>query len=154
MNNEAVIVTGAKETRGRLDAAARDLRDRTAMNRRMAAALYATTMRNFQRQSADGEPWAPLKPATVKWKANRGYRMILQNTGALRQSFIPFHDRAIAGVGAQSRGKPDIAAIHQYGSRDGNIPARPMLPGEPVARSMAMKLYGTEVQIITRRANG
>lgn len=36
---------------------------------------------------------------------------------------------------------PDIAAVHEYGSDDGRIPARPMLPTMEQALGMAMRVY-------------
>jgi len=119
--------------------------DRKATNKAVSVELYGWVVRNFKAQGGltESRSWAPLKPATIKAKAKHGYRMILQNTGALRQSFVPFSSNDEAGVGAaQMVGKDrptDLAAIHQYGTE--HIPARPMLPSRRQALEIAIKVY-------------
>jgi phage virion morphogenesis protein len=138
----AQLIVNDKEVRGRLRAVALKIGDRRLVNRQLAAQLYAETMRNFATESFDGVPWAPLQKATVKAKAKKGYERILQNTGALRQSFLPFSDNDEAGVGALStREHAELSEIHQYGAPARNIPARPMLPGEARARGIALEVY-------------
>src|SRR5882672_9883414 len=106
-----------------------------------------------------GNPWQPLKLSTIlarlrqspkskgaKEKAKglfkagqsskqvyaasgAGLMKILQDTGALRQSFAGFFDDTEAGVGAQSNAAhADLAVVHEHGNASRNLPARPMLP--------------------------
>ena len=75
----------AQQAQTRLRQLARDLGDRRAANAGVAAKLAALVFRNFQEESHDGEPWAPLAPSTERAKERLGYDKILQNTGALRQ---------------------------------------------------------------------
>lgn len=76
---------------------------------------------------------------------------ILQDTGSLRASFLPFHDANEAGVGAVQyvnfrgggkRPPADLARIHEEGG--GHVPARPMLPSKPQALDMALRVYRHE----------
>lgn len=82
---------------------------------------------------------------------------ILQDTGSLRASFLPFSDANEAGVGAvqyvnfKRRGKPappDLAKVHELGG--GRVPARPMLPSARIATGMALQVYRKEVERITK----
>ena len=134
------------ELERRLVRIAGNVKSRTTVNRQIATQLTAWVLRNFRGQgglSVSG--WAPLKPATIKAKARKGYSMILQNTGALRQSFMPFSDTDMAGTGAQqlkgSSAPLDLAKIHQEGAPAANIPARPMLPTMDQALPIGIKIY-------------
>lgn len=82
---------------------------------------------------------------------------ILQDTGSLRASFLPFSDANEAGIGAvqyvnfKRRGKPpptDLAKVHEFGG--GHVPRRPMLPNVRQSMQMAMQVYGKEVERIRR----
>jgi len=128
-------------------------RDRTIPNRQVSVQLYEWVMRNFKVEGGltEQKHWTPLKESTKKAKARKGYRMILQNTGALRQSFMPFSSNDYAGVGAQqkftSHGRPyDLARIHEKGNK--TIPARPMLPTKQQALTMAIKVYDWHIKRI------
>lgn len=151
-----VKVNGAEVLQRKLNALAQKLRDRRTPNQALATELYAFVAKNFQTEGGMTErgAWEPLAESTEEWKERRGYSMILQNTGMLRQSFMPFHDGEVAGVGAQAlygtdpdTGKahpPDIAAVHEFGL--GDVPERPMLPTQAQALGIAMQVYGVFVR--------
>lgn len=111
--------------------------------------MQGRVFRNFRDEVGEGRPWVPLKPETIRRKKLRGYSKILQNTGALRQSFLPFSDADEAGVGAiaiagaPDKRRPDIAKFHQYGTS--TIPARPMLPSREEALGIGVKIYQKHV---------
>lgn len=135
----------------------RELRETSKPNRMVAIELYGFVMKNFQTEGGMTEAgaWEPLEDSTVEWKERHGYRMILQNTGALRASFNPFSDAKVAGVGAaQILGEegrdPDMAAVHEFGL--GNVPARPMLPTQEQANAMGMRVYNWFVADARRRS--
>jgi len=141
----------------RLTDLARYIADRNTPNKKASIDLYGFVARNFQQEGALVGGWAPLAPSTVEDKAKHGYSLILQNTGQLRQSFVPFSDKEQAGVGAQrlsglSDGRPaDLAAIHQEGA--GRIPARPMLPSREQALEIGIRVYDLHIEQARRKAN-
>jgi phage gpG-like protein len=101
-------------------------------------------------------PWVDLVMGG-RWKgkgANRYFQTdyrILQDTGALRQSFIPLHDENSTGVGAASGSEhADIAERHQFGDPSGNLPARPMLPEPDAAVRIVSKIYGLVIEEATK----
>lgn len=83
---------------------------------------------NFATESAAGETWAPLAERTVRERIQQGYggeHPILERTKELRGSMKGSSDNESAEVGPSE----DIpyAAVHEHGSEDGKIPARPYL---------------------------
>jgi len=80
--------------------------------------------------------WTALKPATISAKIRKGYsENILIATSSYFQSITSWVDEAEmkthVGVKKGAKGKDgevleDIAAVHEYGSRSGGIPARPL----------------------------
>ena len=147
----SIEVRGLPEVERRLRkfASAMSPQQRTVSNQKAGIALYNDVIRTFKAQGAtDGRPrWAPLKAGgryvgTGK-KRKDGSRaprrfqtayQILQDTGALRASFVPLSDATLAGVGAASvKGHADLAPIHQQGDPKRNLPPRPMLPPERTA---------------------
>lgn len=153
----------ATKVQQRLAKLALQIKDRRPINRKVSIALYAKVIRGFQTEGVaiTGGRWAALAPATKRWKAKRGYRKILQNTGALRGSFTSFYDNDQAGVGAEQllvsdietkkQRPPDLAKIHQEGR--GNVPKREMLPRRTDALNIALKVYRLEIRKIARKAN-
>ncbi|MCA0175226.1 MAG: phage virion morphogenesis protein [Proteobacteria bacterium] len=76
---------------------------------RIAERLYARTDARFSAQAGpDGQPWAPLKPATRKHK--RG-PLTLQESGRLRAGIIWGANATAAWLGSNQ----PYAAIHQWG---------------------------------------
>lgn len=140
MADGITIEVRSKEFRDFLHRAATQIGDFTIPNRALAAQLYAETLRNFDNEANGGVPWAPLAESTIRSKAKKGYSRKLQNTGALRASFLPFSTRELAGVGALStREHADISIVHEFGTD--RIPARPMLPSESRAEQVALRVY-------------
>lgn len=141
-----VKVNHADVVRRKMERYAAELRDTHKPNRMIAIELYGFVMKNFQTEGGMTEAgaWEPLADSTIESKERRGYRMILQNTGALRASFDPFSDWKQAGVGAKQilgddERDPDMAEFHEYGTV--KLPARPMLPTQEQALAMGMRVY-------------
>lgn len=132
---------------------AASLGDTATPNRQIATQLYGWVIRNFQAEGGLGEqPWAPLAASTAmkrvtKRGALRGYHPILQVTGALRSSFLPFSDATEAGIGA---GVP-YSQYLQQGTR--RMPARPMLPTRQGALDIATDVYGMRIRQIRDEAS-
>lgn len=84
--------------------------------------------------SAQDLSWKPLEPATISAKIRKGYSdNILVATSSYFQSITSWvkDGRAMAGVRKTAKDIDgnviaDIAAVHEFGSRAGNIPARPL----------------------------
>lgn len=85
--------------------------------------------------SAQDLDWIPLKPATISKKISAGYsENILVETSSYFQGITSFvdGDMAHAGVRRGVRNREGnvelgmIAAVHEFGSDDGVIPARPL----------------------------
>lgn len=123
----------------RLRKLAATLGNRVPTNKAVAAKLTAMVLRNFDTESHDGEPWAALAPSTTDAKKRAGKEKILQWTTAMKQSFLPFSDNNLAGVGAlSSKEHAELSKIHEEGI---GLPARPMLPGRGPALEEAIKIY-------------
>jgi len=153
------------------------LSDRRVPNKQLSVQLEGFVLNNFDQEGALRGGWEPLKPSTILArlrkspagkrakglagalaKAGRksadiaattgaGLVKILQDTGAMRQSFAAFSDNDVAGVGARSGAQhAELTAIHEYGDPSRNIPARPMLPTPDQALQMAYDVYEAYVE--------
>lgn len=97
----------------------------------MALAVVSLATRSFTQASARPATWAPLKPATIaaKIRAGRSTKPLIR-TATMSQSprVVRVTDKT-ATVGSDRRvGGESLAAIHQLGTKDGKIPARPFFP--------------------------
>lgn len=112
-------------------------KDRTIPNRQLSVQLQGWVFRNFTQSGALQSPtWAPLAASTLKQKAAKGYSgSPLIRTGHLRQSFRPFADNDVAGVGSEV----PYSQYHETGTR--TLPQRAMLPPRAVALDYALKIY-------------
>ena len=179
--SNTLTVTAAREALYRLAA---QLRNRRQANQQLSVQLEEFVLRNFQSEGALRGGWEPLKLSTImarlrkgrstpaKEKAKALYKqgrtreqvlsatgagsfMILQDTGALRQSYAGFYDNDVAGVGTADSGhpeQPDIATMHEQGDPARNLPARPMLPDIDQALEMAMVVYEDHLEDSKRAA--
>lgn len=141
------------------------LKDVRLANRKASIDLYGWVIRNFAAEGALGEDgaWEDLA-AGGRWKGggkNRYFQedyKILQDTGALRQSFEPFSDEEEAGVGAVAMTAGDrpanLAAVHEYGDASHNLPPRHMLPSPRQALEIGINVYGMHVKTSIKEALG
>lgn len=167
-----------------LQTLAAQIRDRTVANKQLAVKLEGEVLRNFASEGAEfGLPWAPLKPATILARLNKGKQtarvkaakglintgqsikqarkalgggivQTLQDTSAMKQTFAGFSTEDEAGVGARSNtAHADLTLVHQYGSPTRNIPARPMLPPVELALGWAVQIYQRHVDNAREKAN-
>lgn len=122
----------------RLDRLQKQLERPLEANREVSVEYYKFVIRNFELEGRLVQGgWAPLKPATIKYKRRHGYSKKLVNTGQLKGSYVPFYDEKTAGV----RTDLDYAADHQFGVPSRNLPARPMVPSTKQAAEIAIKIY-------------
>lgn len=92
----------------------------------MGLALVSLTIRSFNDETVRASPWAELKEITIARKLAEGTSTaILKRHGLLWRSW---RVTEVAASHAKVGSDREYAAVHQWGSRDGRIPARPMLP--------------------------
>ena len=99
----------------------------TPLTEEIANHLYNLTDEAFDVESSyTGTPWARLSDSTIKAK---GHDKILHKEGDLRGSLYSTADSdgAYVGVNATANGYP-YPAVHQFGTQEGKVPARPFLP--------------------------
>lgn len=149
-----IKVYGSEESARRIRKFARAMspESRAIANRQAGVQLHSDVIRTFQAQGATfgRSRWAALKAggryvntkAKGKTRRFQTHYKILQDTGALRQSFVSLYDSSLAGVGAVSaKEHADLAAAHQFGVPSRNLPARPMLPTEERAMEVVSLVY-------------
>lgn len=137
------ITINASAVSSALAGLARSVKNREAVHRQIGAQFFSWVQENFKQQGGlQKTPWRPLAPSTARYKAAHGWSpLILYRTGNLRGSFLPFSDADQAGIGARASAGVDYAEVHQKGSDDGRIPARPMLPPDDVAMGIVTRVY-------------
>ncbi len=125
--------------------------DFSVPNRQIGIQFYGWVMRNFNASGLNqSPPWRPLAEKTAKRKAKEGYSSKpLIRKGNLRNSFAPFSDKNVAGVGARASFGVDYAKIHQEGGA--KIPQRDMLPPRPYAIDSATKIYQLHLETSRRK---
>lgn len=125
----------------------------------MGLVVVSMTQRAFTQASYRPASWASLKPATIKAKQRKGYgTKPLISSGALSHSprVIKTTSKSVT-VGSDRRvGSHSLAAIHQFGSDDGRVPARPTWPfdrqGRPTIKAdAAIKAAGRAALDLERR---
>jgi len=93
----------------------------------IANLLQTTTETAFEDEQNpfDGTPWEPLKASTQAKKNGKP----LYESGRMQDSLNVFSNarQAIIGLPATAKGY-NYPAVHQFGTEDGSIPARPFLP--------------------------
>jgi len=90
----------------------------------------------FEGEGMPPQRWQPLSPATIlrrrtgKGKKKTGRPKILQDTGTLKRSFMfggPDNVFDVSPLHVTVGSKLNYAGIHQFGWKEKNIPARPMV---------------------------
>ena len=85
-------------------------------------------------RSPDGETWSPLADSTLIQKTKDGSPQsmgkLLYDEGTLSESigYEANNEGLTVGVNAYSKGGYPYPVVHQFGSEDGKIPARPFMP--------------------------
>lgn len=92
----------------------------------MGLVLVSLTIRSFNDESVRAAPWEALKESTIARKIAEGTSTaILKSHGLLWRSW---RVTEVAASHAKVGSDRAYAGVHQWGSKDGRIPARPMLP--------------------------
>ena len=105
----------------------------------IAVLLDRFVQRNFKQEGAlthPGAGWKTLR-AGGRWKGKTfdSSAKILQDTGRLRASFFPFHDKTSAGIGS------DIPYSKPHEEGLNGLPERRMLPREKQVKEEVKKVY-------------
>ena len=101
--------------------------------RSIADLMVSSSQQNWETEGRP-EPWAPLAPATQRYKEKHGWTMILISSGSLKNSISPFSDdtRATAfsnkiyaqvqQMGAViNRPNPGGTTLHKYDKKTGKF---------------------------------
>lgn len=140
------------EVRARLKRTRQDIGDMKKPYARAATYLDRWVQQNFKTEGGKVGKWAPLKVGG-RWSRRRGRRFfdsaakVLQDTGRLRQSFLPFVTRRNAGIGSDL----PYAKKHEEGKgeRGRKLPARRMLPKQKEVRKDLREILNEHVKGIT-----
>ena len=156
-------VKGADALASNLSRAARTMGDLAPSMKRVSVVLDQWVQRNFKREGELAGGWTPFKhggrvvsdpekattsrPVFVSFSSGAGFltdlnvdesAKLLQHTGALRSSFVPFGGKDVAGIGSDlPYSKP-----HNEGT---GVPKRRMLPEADDVRERVLDIMGEGV---------
>lgn len=113
----------------------------------IANLLQTTTETAFENESNpfDGAAWEPLAERTLAKKKGK----TLYESGRMQDSLKVFSDnkQAIIGLPATAKGY-NYPAVHQFGTTDGKIPARPFLPIDATGGDISDGLRGDIIDLM------
>jgi phage gpG-like protein len=116
--------------------------DLTIPHKKISIFLDQWVLRNFQTEGRNVGGWANFKAGGRRRKGGGidTTAKLLQDTGVLRRSFVPFSSKKSAGIGSDLfYSKP-----HQEGERSRNLPQRRMIPNKTKDRKIIVdvaKIY-------------
>lgn len=115
-----------KKSSAKLAEARKKMNDLSNPISKSAIFLDQWVQRNFKGEGGKVGGWVPFAPATLRmielYDSKRSPAKLLQRTGNLRASFLPFTSKNRAGIGSDL----PYAKTHEEGL--GNVPERRMLP--------------------------
>ena len=133
----------------RLQVVARKIKNTLQANQQVSVWLARWVESNFRSQGGKVGRWAPFKYGGRRMKKGKINKnaLLLQDTGALKASFLPFFTRRVAGIRSGLR----YAKFHEFGVPSRNLPARRMLPLHTDKEVMAgiRKIYEWHVKKAT-----
>lgn len=116
--------------------------------KRASVYLHGWVIANFKTEGGKVGGWAPFSPITLimieRHDPGRVPAKLLQKTGALRQSFVPFATNRNAGVGS------NIPYSKKHEEGQGRIPARRMLPRKPEVTKDIRTILSDHVKVSVR----
>lgn len=145
--------------KAKLKAARLGLENNGPAMRQVAVFLDSWVQRNFKGKGGNVGGWTGYTYGgrlTRKSKANayspearhwiNTNAALLQDTGALRHSFLPFVRKGVAGIGSDL----PYSKAHDEGYEEGNIPQRRMLPEDSEVRTQVFEILDNFVLLRTR----
>lgn len=137
-----------KRVSQRLRNVTKAMKDMLGPHKRIATVLDAWVLRNFKGEGRLVGGWEAFA-AGGRWVKGRGIdssAKLLQDTGRLRASFIPFATRRDAGIGSRL----DYSKPHEKGL--GHLPQRRMLPKMAEVRKDIRKVFDGHVKESLKKA--
>ncbi len=125
----SIDVKGLDEIENKLKYISNKAHDTAPLMAELAHHLYDVAFNSLRDEtSPDGISWNPLKASTKKAKKKHKDSILYEN-GDLRDTltFESSKDSAQIGLNATKGGYP-YPVVHQFGSSDGKIVARPFMP--------------------------
>jgi len=137
---------GTKALQAKFKRLAKKTSNKGALFKRIGVVVLNEIDNTFRDETHEGEPWEPLKLATIARRRGGGIARILQDTGTLKRSF---------GIDATLNlvriGTPIIyAPPHQEG--EGNLPERPMIPSKKRGLEIAVKVGNSYIKESIQKA--
>ena len=151
VTGKSIRTKGFDRFQDRMNRFTRRFTNLTRVNRMVAVRLLSIIQRGFKAESVPGTKtkWAPLKPASIARKKKKGGSpLILQDKGLLRESFtIQGTNRRRIVVGTATI----YARAHHQGFKKRNLPKRPILPSDSVARAEGLKVLNLAIKNLLGR---
>ncbi|WP_294962065.1 phage virion morphogenesis protein [Sulfurimonas sp.] len=124
----SIGVQGLDKVQKKIQNISNKAKDTTPLMAELANHLYNTVQDSFDEQkSPDGISWNPIKSSTHKRK--NGSQKILYKSGHMQDSLNTTHNKHSATIGLNAtKGGYPYPVIHQFGTKDGKIAARPFMP--------------------------
>lgn len=115
-----------KRAQAKLRELRRKVKNPSQANRRVSVWLLRWVHKNFKTEGGEVGGWLPFKLGGRRRKGGAidASAKLLQDTGRLRASFIPFYSRTNAGIGSSL----PYAEAHDQGLPGRGLPARRLLP--------------------------
>ncbi len=136
---------GAAPAIAKLRQVMRRVRNPTMANRQVSVWLARWVNDNFKSEGGNVGKWKPFK-AGGRLRNGRvdTTAKLLQDTGALRASFLPFHSRKVAGIGANA----PYSIYHELGIPSRGLPSRRMLPlaSDTKVTNAIIRIYDTFIR--------
>lgn len=143
----------------KLKGAREELKYDSPVMKRVAVYLDQWVQRNFQSKGGKVGGWAPYTYGgrlVPKKKANaqsiaghrwiNGNAVMLQDTGALRHSFLPFIKKGTAGIGS------DLPYSKKHNEGDDKLPQRRLLPVDEDVQVDVLHILDNFVKVTIRKA--
>lgn len=112
--------------RKRIEKASKNVSDRTVVNKKISILLDQWVQLNFATQGKKVGGWPPFKyPEFGRHITGQGWdpsAKLLQDTGDLKKSHIPFSSKKVAGIGS------DLPYSKPHHEGEGHLPQRRTIP--------------------------
>lgn len=117
--------------------------------RQVAVFLDQWVQGNFKTQGGNVGGWAPFaQGGRVRRGRFDANAKLLQDTGALRHSFLPFVKKGVAGIGSDL----PYSADHEYGRPTRGLPQRRMLMKDKEVRADIKEIMDNWLSVSIRKA--
>lgn len=149
------------------------IREWDKLNARIAVFLDRWVQKNFQSEGGNVGGWAPFKyggrlvsqtrenkhgkrvknknfnaQSAETRKAIDGSAKLLQDTGMLRHSFLPFHGKTYVGIGSDL----EYSDAHEFGAPESGLPQRRMLPKDDDVMADLTRIYDRWIEDKIKKA--